>query len=125
MSTLVNCEYHICAYQWLLLPQPINCNYLIYILFQDIHTFLDSYRDKSFSMSYPISEFYASLTYDGIWSLALALNASQLPLMDKYNTTLHEFNYESPYMTTVFMEQMNKLAFEGMTVRHKLFFYVQ
>ncbi len=61
------------------------------------------------------SVFYAPLTYDAVWSLALALNNS-IPHLDP-GSTLENFTYEDSRMTGIFMEQMYKLDFAGMTVR--------
>ena len=58
--------------------------------------------------------FYAPLTYDAVWSIALALNASQDAL--PAGKSLSDFRYGDISMTSIFMKKMSRLAFEGMTV---------
>ncbi len=60
------------------------------------------------------SVFYAPLTYDAVWSLALALNASQNSLPP--DVKLENFRYDDIDMTNIFMEKMNKLDFQGIMV---------
>ncbi len=84
------------------------------ILEQNTSEFLRQYLDEAALMGLRPSEFYAPLTYDAVWSMALALNASVASLAD--GETLDSFSYERQDMTETFMEQMYDLHFEGMTV---------
>ena len=85
---------------------------------QNTSDFTEEYLKEAAIMKTPPSLFYAPLTYDAVWSMALALNSS-LPLLPS-NQSLHNFTYERKDMTDIFMDEMHNLHFEGMTVNPKL-----
>lgn len=84
------------------------------ICLQNTTDFMEQYLEEAEYQQIPASVFYAPLTYDAVWSLALALNGSmtRLPATKK----LEEFKYEEKDVTEVLMDEMEQLQFEGMTV---------
>ena len=55
--------------------------------------FLSAYHVIAARQKVLAADFYAGLTYDAVWSMALALNASQEPLA-AVNKTLVDFSYD-------------------------------
>ena len=84
-------------------------------ILQNTSEFIKEYLEEAAKSNNPPSQFYAPLTYDAVWSMALALNSSASRLLK--HETLQNFTYERKDMTQIFMEQMHSLNFEGMTVR--------
>ena len=60
------------------------------------------------------ADFYAGLTYDAVWSIALALNGSLEELSN--GTTLGSFTYTNVAMTNIFMAKMYEVNFHGQSV---------
>ena len=85
-------------------------------LSQDVHQFLEEYHALADKMNATTSDFYAPLTYDAVWSLALALNDSIPKLNNLDLGGLANFTYDSGRMTEAFMQSMYGLKFEGMMV---------
>lgn len=88
----------------------------LFNFFQSTEQFIEEYLEEATRQSLLSSVFYAPLTYDAVWSLALALNASIPLLAERKLTPLTEFTYENDKMRDVFMETMSQTNFEGMMV---------
>ena len=57
---------------------------------------------------------------DAVWSIALALNNSIVPIRDDLNSSLDEFTYPNGYnITHIIYEEMKRLKFYGATVSEK------
>ncbi|XP_077991623.1 gamma-aminobutyric acid type B receptor subunit 1-like [Glandiceps talaboti] len=56
---------------------------------------------------------YHSMGYDAIWAMALALNSSIAKLPD--GKKLEDFDYSDKEMAQIFLEEMAKTSFEGMS----------
>ena len=69
------------------------------------------------------SEFYAPLTYDAMWSIAMTLNASVEQLLNQSLPNLEDFTYDNTAMKDVFVKSMDELNFEGMMVRECCFMW--
>ena len=71
---------------------------------------------KKFHTNYTSSENRAPSAYDAVWSIALALNHSIQPLLQIRNTTLDRFEYHNKIFKNIFVGEMNKLKFTGISV---------
>lgn len=56
---------------------------------------------------------FAPETYDAVWALALGLNK----IRDKYNYSLHHFNYMDDYFSHLLNQEIEGLNFTGISVR--------
>ena len=65
----------------------------------------------------PLESPYASFAYDAVWTAALALNASiaQLKALNG-SRKLEDFHYNDAIMRKMFMSNMKKISFVGMSV---------
>ena len=61
------------------------------------------------------ADFYAGLTYDAVWAMALALNGS-IERLAAVGMTIDEFGYDNEAITDIFMQEMYKLRFRGQSV---------
>ena len=73
-----------------------------------------AYRAEVVKHNVTPSDFYAGLTYDAVWAMALALNGSQAQLPP--GKTLESFTYEDTAMRTIFEDQMYQVNFAGQSV---------
>lgn len=81
-----------------------------------MEAFLDEYHQQTEKMGLMPSDFYAPLTYDGLWSLALGLNDSVRRLEELDKKPWENFTYESKDMAEVMMQSMHALSFEALGV---------
>ncbi|ELU09867.1 hypothetical protein CAPTEDRAFT_178683 [Capitella teleta] len=81
---------------------------------KSVEAFLDEYHQQTEKMGLMPSDFYAPLTYDGLWSLALGLNDSVRRLEELDKKPWENFTYESKDMAEVMMQSMHALSFEAL-----------
>ncbi|XP_077867209.1 gamma-aminobutyric acid type B receptor subunit 2-like [Saccoglossus kowalevskii] len=74
--------------------------------------FLAEYANISSTLGYQESK-YSALAYDAMWAIALALDASIGSLPG--NKSLEDFSYEDSDFSSVFVQKMGELQFEGMS----------
>lgn len=86
-------------------------------MLQSVEEFLDEYHELAAETNRTPTDFYAPLTYDGIWSLALALNDSVGRLEQLGMHPLEDFTYENKDMAQIILQSMHRLHFEAMGVR--------
>ena len=94
----------------------MNPNITICLLFyiQTPSFFVDRYETYTRNQNVTPATFYAPLTYDAVWAMALALNASTTRL--PATKTLFDFSYENADFNKIFINEMNKVHFEGISV---------
>ena len=87
---------------------PSGLNYRVYQ-----ESYLDQFKQSSFSFN--LSNLYANVLYDSIWTFALTLNRS-LGLLEEKNLSIINFKRtERDILFDVLEEQLSKLAFQGAT----------
>ena len=69
------------------------------------------------SLNYPDNEAIsqAIYVYDAVWMVAFAFNKSIAVLAEK-NQTLADFTYDNSEMRQIFIDQLSKLNFRGVSV---------
>ena len=61
--------------------------------------------------------------YDAVWMIAYALNNS-IEVLARKNLTLADFTYENDEIREVFVEQLSRLEFRGVSVSIGLYCFI-
>lgn len=82
-----------------------------------LNSFVAAYNaSTSGSLRNPVNpgfQFYRTVTYDAVWTLALALNDTNSVLKESYNTSLMSYGEQPNLVSDVLRRSMEKVKFQG------------
>ena len=96
----------------------------VFVRFQTPIEYYEEYQAYLYKRNISLRSNVTAFAYDGIWTIAMAINRSVAALRQK-GLRLEDFTYQHLNITRVLVSVMENLQFQGVTVSFTLYKKIQ